>query len=159
MTSERCDRDVWTGTFAHEWLGEPFVVKSRRMHSAICGGSITRMGLCKLKVEFKLHISLLFLTWALDGGERSDSRPGRFTSEERGPCTYWIGCWVGPRIDLDAVKKRKVFSSMGIKLFRLLSISEYPTGVWMPKVWWKHSIFVLTTQWPLSTDDDASSSA
>jgi hypothetical protein len=35
MTSERCDRDVWTGTF-----GESFVVESRQVHSAMCGGSI-----------------------------------------------------------------------------------------------------------------------
>jgi hypothetical protein len=28
---------------------------------------------------------------ALDGGEWSDSRPGRFTSRERAPGTHWIG--------------------------------------------------------------------
>jgi hypothetical protein len=34
-TSERCYRDVWTDTF-----GESFVVESRRVHSAMCGGSM-----------------------------------------------------------------------------------------------------------------------
>jgi hypothetical protein len=40
MTSERCDRDVWRGTIAHEWFTESFVVESRRVHSAMCGGSM-----------------------------------------------------------------------------------------------------------------------
>jgi hypothetical protein len=37
------------------------------------------------------------LTSALDGGEWSASRPGRFTPSERAPRTHWIGGWVGPR--------------------------------------------------------------
>jgi hypothetical protein len=37
------------------------------------------------------------LTSALDKGEWSDSRPGRFTTSERAPGTHWIGGWVGPR--------------------------------------------------------------
>jgi hypothetical protein len=48
-----------------------------------------------------------FLTSALDGGEWSASRPGRFTLSERAPGTHWIGSWVGPRTVLDAVVKRK----------------------------------------------------
>jgi hypothetical protein len=48
-------------------------------------------------------IALSFLTTALDGGEWSASRPGRFTPEERTPGTHWIGGWVGPRVGLDAV--------------------------------------------------------
>jgi hypothetical protein len=44
-----------------------------------------------------------FLTSALDGGKWSASRPGRFT-----PGTQWIRGWVGPRIGLDAVAKRKI---------------------------------------------------
>jgi hypothetical protein len=32
-----------------------------------------------------------FLTSALDGGEWSASRPGRFTPRERTPRTHWIG--------------------------------------------------------------------
>jgi hypothetical protein len=38
-----------------------------------------------------------FLTLALDGGEWSASRPGRFTPRERAPGTHWIGGWVGPQ--------------------------------------------------------------
>jgi hypothetical protein len=50
------------------------------------------------------HSSIL----ALDGGEWSASRPGRFTPRERAPGTHCIGGWVGPRAVLDAVVKRKI---------------------------------------------------
>jgi hypothetical protein len=43
---------------------------------------------------------------ALDGGEWSASRPNLFASRERAPGTHWIGGWVGPRADLDAVKRK-----------------------------------------------------
>jgi hypothetical protein len=46
------------------------------------------------------------LTSALDGGEWSASRPGRFTPKERAPGTHWIGGWAGPTGVLDAVVKR-----------------------------------------------------
>jgi hypothetical protein len=59
-------------------------------------------------VEIYLHA---FLTSALDGGEWSASRPGRFTSRERAPGTHWIGGWVGLRAVLDAVMNRKIPSS------------------------------------------------
>jgi hypothetical protein len=39
-------------------------------------------------VEAKLHA---FLTSALDGGEWSASRPGRFIPRGRAPGTHWIG--------------------------------------------------------------------
>jgi hypothetical protein len=39
-----------------------------------------------------------FFTSALDGGEWSASRPGRYT--------HWIRGWVGPRAGLDDVEKR-----------------------------------------------------
>jgi hypothetical protein len=37
------------------------------------------------------------LTSALEGGEWSASRPGRFSPSKRAPGTHWIGGWVGPR--------------------------------------------------------------
>jgi hypothetical protein len=46
------------------------------------------------------------LTSALDVGEWSASRLGRFTSREIAPSTHWIGGWVGPRVVLDAVKRK-----------------------------------------------------
>jgi len=52
-------------------------------------------------MEVELHA---FFTPALDGGEWSASRPGRFTPRERAPGTYWIG----PRAFLDAMVKRKI---------------------------------------------------
>jgi hypothetical protein len=45
-----------------------------------------------------------FLTSALDGGERTDSRPGRFTPGEGTPGTHWTGGWVSPRKDRNPVK-------------------------------------------------------
>jgi hypothetical protein len=53
-------------------------------------------------VEVELHV---LLTSALDGGEWSVLRPGRFTPRERAPGTHWIGGWVDPRAVLDAVVK------------------------------------------------------
>jgi len=45
------------------------------------------------------------LTWALDGGNWSASRPDRFTLRERALGIYWIGGWVDPRAGLDVVLK------------------------------------------------------
>jgi hypothetical protein len=56
-------------------------------------------------------IAPLTLTSALDGGEWSASRPGRFTPKERASGTHWIGGWVGPRAVLDGVVKRKIPST------------------------------------------------
>jgi hypothetical protein len=44
-----------------------------------------------------------FPTSAIDGGKLSISRPGRFYPPQ-------IRGWMGPRADLDAVKKRKISS-------------------------------------------------
>jgi hypothetical protein len=49
-------------------------------------------------------IASLFLTSALDGGEWSASRPGRFNLGERAPGNHWIGGWVGPIASLDAME-------------------------------------------------------
>jgi hypothetical protein len=48
-----------------------------------------------------------YLASALDGGEWSASRPGRFTLGERASSIRWIGGWVGPRDALDAVAEKK----------------------------------------------------
>jgi len=56
-------------------------------------------------VKVLLHAPL---NSALDGGEWSVSRPGRFTPRERDPGTHWKGGWVGPGIILDMVVKRKI---------------------------------------------------
>jgi hypothetical protein len=50
------------------------------------------------------YSSIHSLTSALDGGEWSASRPGRFTHRERAPSTHWVG----HRVILDAVVKRKI---------------------------------------------------
>jgi hypothetical protein len=41
------------------------------------------------------------LASALDGGERSAVRPGRFAARERASDTHWIGAWVGPRAGIE----------------------------------------------------------
>jgi hypothetical protein len=51
------------------------------------------------------------LTSALDEGEWSASRPGRFTPRESATGTHWIGGWIGSRALLDAVVKRKIPST------------------------------------------------
>jgi hypothetical protein len=48
------------------------------------------------------------LTSALDFGEWSASRPGRFTPRETAPGIHWIGGWVSPRAVQDAAVKRKI---------------------------------------------------
>jgi hypothetical protein len=59
-------------------------------------------------MEVDLHA---FFTSALDGGEWSVSRPGRFTYRGA-PGTHWIGGWVGPRAGLDMASKRNLICSL-----------------------------------------------
>jgi hypothetical protein len=56
------------------------------------------------------------LTLALVGGERSASRSGRFSPEERAPGTHWTGGWVSPRTGLDDVEGREILPLPGLKL-------------------------------------------
>jgi hypothetical protein len=52
---------------------------------------------------------------ALDRGEWSASRPGRFTPGESAPSTNWFGGWVGPTAGLDVTGKRKILPLPGIE--------------------------------------------
>jgi hypothetical protein len=55
------------------------------------------------------YSSYSFLASALDGGERSASRPGRaFTPRERTPGTHCTGGWVGLRAGLDTKVTGKI---------------------------------------------------
>jgi hypothetical protein len=49
-------------------------------------------------------------------GEWSASRPYRFTPGEVAPNTSWIGGWVGLRVDLDDVEKRKFLTLLGLEI-------------------------------------------
>jgi hypothetical protein len=60
--------------------------------------------------EQRYRSMYVFLISGLDGGEWSVSLPGRLTPKFRTPGTHWTGGWVGPRADLDAMK-RKIFCS------------------------------------------------
>jgi hypothetical protein len=64
-------------------------------------------------VDVLIHI---FLTSALDGGECSASRPGRFTPGEKAPGTHWIGGLVHPRAGLDGVENIKFLTLPGLEL-------------------------------------------
>jgi hypothetical protein len=57
-----------------------------------------------------MYSSTHSLISALDGGEWSASRPGRFTPRERAPGAHWIGYLVDSKAGLDAVVKRKILS-------------------------------------------------
>jgi hypothetical protein len=52
----------------------------------------------------KWRNSTTILAQALDGGEWSASRLGRFIPEKRTRGTHWIGGWVDPRAGLDGVE-------------------------------------------------------
>jgi hypothetical protein len=56
-----------------------------------------------------------FLMTALDGGEWSTSCAGCFTGRERAPATNWMGGWVGLRVGLDAMEKKKMLPLAGIE--------------------------------------------
>jgi hypothetical protein len=55
--------------------------------------------------------ALLFLASAVEGGEWSTSLHCRFNPGETDPGTYWTGRWLGPRIGMDVMEKRKLCSS------------------------------------------------
>jgi hypothetical protein len=60
------------------------------------------------------YSSYSFSTSALNGGERSASRPGRaFTPGERTYGTHCTGGWVGPRAGLDTRLEEKSFDPAG----------------------------------------------
>jgi hypothetical protein len=71
-------------------------------------------------VEAQLHT---FLTSALDGGEWSASRPGRFTPRESAPGASGMGGWVGPRACLDTVVKSSQ-PPPGIEPFKNVILSD-----------------------------------
>jgi hypothetical protein len=72
------------------------------------------------------------LTSALDGGEWSASRPGRFTPRERAPGTHWIGSWMGPRAALDAV-----LICCTLQIFHMRC----------PQIWLSRHFRMWTNQW------------
>jgi hypothetical protein len=80
----------------------------------VIGKVKVKLSLCLTKhhamkrIEGVDYSSTHSLTSALDGGEWSDSRPGRFIPRERSSGTHWIGDWVSPRAVLDAVVKRNI---------------------------------------------------
>jgi hypothetical protein len=86
--------------------------------SAFCLRGKVEVKLCLIKHHaMKTHgeVEVLrhaFLTWALDGGEWSTSRPGRFTPTESASSTHWIGGWVGPRAGILPTKCTYMFANV-----------------------------------------------
>jgi hypothetical protein len=64
------------------------------------------------RVDVYTHV---FLTSALVGGEWSASLSSHFTPGERAPRTQWIGGWVGRRIGLEVLEKRKILDPIGTR--------------------------------------------
>jgi hypothetical protein len=85
-----------------------------------------------------MYSSTHSLASALDGGEWSASRPGRFTPRERAPGTHWIVGWVGLRAVLDAVVKRKIPS--------LRRVSNPRTPIFQPAAQ-RYTDWAITAHW------------
>jgi hypothetical protein len=62
--------------------------------------------------EILIHV---FITLELNGGKWSASHPGHLTPEETESGTHWIGDWVDPRADMDAVKSNNLLLLLGNK--------------------------------------------
>jgi hypothetical protein len=60
--------------------------------------------------------SHIFLNSALVGGAWSFQARAALPPWERFPGTHWIGGWVGPRVGLDDVEKRKLLTLTGFEL-------------------------------------------
>jgi hypothetical protein len=56
------------------------------------------------------YIATPFLTSALVGSEWFAPRPGQFIPKESVPGSHWIGRWVGLRLGMNAVEKRRNLS-------------------------------------------------
>jgi hypothetical protein len=63
-------------------------------------------------VNVQIHA---FLTFALVGGEWSDSHPCRFIPGERAPGTHWIRCWVGPTAGTEDMEKWTFLTLPGLE--------------------------------------------
>jgi hypothetical protein len=80
------------------------------------------------EVEVQLHA---FLTYALDGGEWSDSRLCLFTIEERSLSAHWSEGCVRTRVVSDTVAKTNVpgIETVSLRLMSTLTIVSTTNGV------------------------------
>jgi hypothetical protein len=99
--------------------GYPCLPRTRLLHpqpeDAPClGKKLVKLSLCLTKHHpMKTYsgsggIAPRILTSALDGGEWSASRPGRFTPRGITARTHWVWGWVGPRAGMDMVSKTEI---------------------------------------------------
>jgi hypothetical protein len=72
-------------------------------------GKVVPLRSIEAHVGDRRYSSCSFLTWALERGESSASRPGRVLPPgKEPPGTHCAGGWVGPRADLDADVRGKI---------------------------------------------------
>jgi hypothetical protein len=65
---------------------------------------LIKYALCHKDILGSGGIAPPFFTFALDGGDWSNSRPGHFTPEEIVTSTHWIGGWLSFSGGLDIVE-------------------------------------------------------
>jgi hypothetical protein len=82
----------------------------------------------------KWRCSCTFLTSALDWGEWSFSRPGRFIQGERTRSSHWSECSVCPRAGLDTEEKRRLLPLSGIEPYPFQLVARYCTD-WAMLSW------------------------
>jgi hypothetical protein len=93
--------------------------------------------------DVQLHA---FLISALDGGERSASRPGCFNPGIRAPGIHWRAGWVGPRARLDPVDlfkytwNRKMFRIKVSDLNEIHTLRHVPI-FYMASPFWEKRVF------------------
>jgi hypothetical protein len=80
-----------------------------------------------MKTYGEWSYSPTILTLAVYVGEWLASRPGRLNPKERALGILFIGYWVGPRVGLDAVEKRKSLAPAGDLTPAVHPVARYNT--------------------------------
>jgi hypothetical protein len=108
-------KNAWSYTSTPQYVFMAWCLVKRRDNFTFTSSCLVKVKSLRLAKYHALkahgrwrYSSIHSLTSALDGGEWSASRPGRFTLRERTSGTHWIGSWVGRRAVLDAVVKREI---------------------------------------------------
>jgi hypothetical protein len=93
------EKTLHTSDRAATVIGPTALLVKVKVKLSLC---LTNYALHHEGIWWRWRYSSTLFTSALDGGEWSRSRPGRFTPEKRAPDAHWAGGWVDPRACLDA---------------------------------------------------------